>query len=178
MTKEHALLQRFARIDALRRGATTPGERLAAEQAQARVADQIAAQQARDPVRAFVHAYVADLAVPPDDPPPQASLPDDLEVRGALLRWEHDDLSDRDLARWAREVVDRVVLPRDSADPAARRAELCLALASRRLGGLVREDLRGIRHFLDGGPWEDWFALLATAAARGRRAARAHAAPG
>lgn len=155
MSRPPALLSRLVKVEALRRGATTPGEREAAERAQARLTTRIEAEKAA-------------RAPAPEVELPSAAMPEDAMVRAVLGRWEEQRVDDRELHRWARAIVDRVVLPRDPADPTARRAELILALAGPRLSGLKRADLPAILGFLDGGEWTAWFDLLVRAD-RGRR---------
>jgi len=164
---ERRLRERLARVEALHAGATTPGERAAAQKALERVVAQLGEVMASDEVRRFVRAHVASLGVAePRHVRRSRGMPSTPELLRTLARWERGDWTRAELHRWASHIVDAVVLPHDPAHEGACRAEVLLQLSSRDLGHLHTSDLPRIRSFLSDRDWAAWFALLAEAARR------------
>ncbi|MBX2800110.1 MAG: hypothetical protein KTR31_20700 [Myxococcales bacterium] len=163
---ESSLRKRLARVVALERGATTPGERQAAARARERLMARIAHVRASDPVARFVAAHVAALGVRPPKPEPPATLPTEQEVVAALLRWKAGDWTDDDLQSWAETIVDRVVLPAEAHHDGACIAEVLLQLAMLHRVALDPRDVSAIRRFLRTRDWAGWFDLVATASER------------
>lgn len=165
---ETSLRQRLARVEALERGATTPGEREAAARARERLVARIVQIRANDPVARFVAAHVASLGVRPARPEPPAQLPTEVQLIAALRRWHAGDWGRRELRAWAERIVDRVVLPTDPEDEGAAVAEVLLQLAMLHRVALQPRDIGAIQAFLEDRDWRAWFALVADAAERRR----------
>lgn len=163
---ESRLRERLSRVEALHRGATTPGEREAAARARERLVARIVQVRDSDPVARFCAEHVAALGVPPNRPPPPEALPTEREVLGVLARWEAGDWTRGQVHRWASRVVDRVTLPEGAHDEGARVAEVLLQLAALHHVDLRAEDVPHVRRFLRCGDWEAWFLHVAGAAAR------------
>ena len=109
---ERRLRERLARVEALHAGATTPGERAAAQKALERVVEKLGEVMAKDEVRRFVWAHVASLGVPePQHVRRERGMPTAAEVARALARWQRGDWGPREVHRWACRIVDAVVLP-------------------------------------------------------------------
>ena len=164
---ERRLQERLARVEALHAGATTPGERAAAQKALERVVEKLGEVMAKDEVRRFVWAHVASLGVPePQHVRRERGMPTAAEVARALARWQRGDWGPREVHRWACRIVDAVVLPHHPDHEGACRAEVLLQLSSRRLGSLRPTDVPRIERFLEDRDWAAWFELLAEAAGR------------
>lgn len=155
---ERKIEERLARVEALHRGATTPGEREAAARARERLLEHLAAVRGDDEIARFCAEHVAELAVAPAPPPPPDPVPDVAAVLGVLARWEGGDWTTEDVREWAEEVVDRVVFGDD--DPVG---EVTMQLAGLPRAGLRPRHVPGIRRFLRDGDLAAWFALLAQA---------------
>lgn len=163
---ERRIRARLARVEALHRGATTPGEREAAARARARLLTHLDAVRQDDPIARFCAEHVADLAVAPAPPPPPEEMPSEEDVRDVLLYWEEGGWDDEDICIWAGELVDRIFLPCDADEEGAPLAEVLLQLSSLDRVRLDPADIPRIRRFLRDHDWESWFELLAEAAAR------------
>ncbi|MEQ1502319.1 MAG: hypothetical protein ABMB14_08805 [Myxococcota bacterium] len=163
---EHRILARLARVEALHRGATTPGEREAAAKARERLLVHLDTVRADDPIARFVAEHVASLGVPPEPPMPPDELPDERALLGMLARWEVGDVEWEDICAWAAFLVDRVMLPDDPSADGAAVAEVLLQLATLEHVDLRPTDVPKIRRFLRDHDWGAWFALVADAAAR------------
>ncbi|HHO53540.1 MAG TPA: hypothetical protein ENK18_22385 [Deltaproteobacteria bacterium] len=163
---ETSLRQRLARVEALERGATTPGERAAAARARERLMARIVQLRASDPVARFVAAHVASLGVSPARPAPPARLPTEGQLVAALLRWRAGDWGRDELQLWAERIVDRVVLPTDPEAEGAAVAEVLLQLAMLHRVALQPRDVGAICAFLGDRDWRAWFALVAAASER------------
>ena len=163
---ERRLRERLDRVEALYRGATTPGEREAALRAGGRLLARIEKLRAGDPIVQFVREHLAALGVAPHPPPPPARLPSERTLLGVLARWEAGDWSRERVHAWASRVVDRVTLPADPTDAGAPRAEVLLQLATLHHVDLRPCDVPGIRRFLRRGDWRAWFDLVGAAATR------------
>jgi hypothetical protein len=153
-------------VEALHRGATTPGEREAAARARARLLVHLDRVRQDDPIARFCAEHVADLAVAPAPPPPPELMPSEEEVRFVLYYWETGDWDRDDVCAWASQLVDRVVLPSEADAAAAPLAEVLLQLAALDYVQLLPKDVPRIRRFLRDRDWDAWFALIAQAAAR------------
>jgi hypothetical protein len=165
---ERTIRARLARVEALHRGATTPGEREAAVRARERLLHRLAMVRASDPVAQFCAEHVAALGVAPAPPPPPELLPDVRTLLGILVRWESGELDSARLSDWAQRIVDRAVLPDDPHHPLAIVAEVLLQLTDLRHVQLRPTDVPRIRRFLRDRDWTAWFSLVADAAARTR----------
>ena len=161
---ELALWRKLKRVEALSRGATSPGERRAANAAAERLKSRLAKVRAADPIAKACREEIADLTVPPTAGHRQRAMPRERDLRSVLARWEGGDWSLRRVTRWAAKAVDEVTMPEDSSHPDARIAEVLLVLAQRG-HGLRPGDVPDIRRFLRGASWEMWFELLARRAA-------------
>lgn len=167
---ERTLRARLARVEALERGATTPGERSAASAARRRLVARIAKVRSQDPVVQFVTAHLDSLGVREGGrPPPPPDLPSVGEIRLVLQRWAEDDWHRRDVQAWAEDIVDRTVLPTDPSHPDATVGEVLMQLAMLHRVALQPADIASINHFLETGDWQAWFAFVAEASARRRR---------
>jgi hypothetical protein len=155
------LKERLERIEALHRGATTAGERLAAARARDRLAAHIDRIRAADPVARFVRAHLRELAVGPPAPQPPASLPTESQILAVLAAWEAGDCDWREVHAWATVQVDSVDLPQDAADDGVARAEVLLQLAMLHRVRLRPSDVPVIRQFLRERDWDSWFRLVA-----------------
>lgn len=167
---ERKIQERLARVEAVHRGATTPGERHAAARARERLLQHLAKMRDDDEIARFCAEHVAELGVAPAPPPPPAPVPDTHTVLGVLARWEAGDWTMEQVRAWAEEVVDRVEFADDL-------VLLPVAEVAMQLAGLPRVGLRprhvpGIRRFLRDHDLQAWFALLAEAMAERRTAAR------
>ncbi len=169
---EDRLRRRLSRVEALHRGATTPGEREAAARARERLVARIVKVRQADPVARFCAEHVAALGVPPLRPEPPEAVPTAREVLSVLARWEAGDWTRSEVHKWACRIVDRVTLPEGAHDHGARVAEVLLQLAALHLVELSAADVPHARRFLRVGDWQAWFRHVA-AAARRRRARRA-----
>lgn len=165
-TDERRLRARLARVEALHRGATTPGEREAAAKARNRLLGRIDQVRQNDPIARECAEYVADLGVAPAPPPPPELMPSEEEVRTVLLYWEMGDLHRDEVCAWAAGLVDRVVMPTEADEQDAPLAEVLLQLAALDHIQLRPTDVPLIRRFLRNRDWGAWFDLIAAAAAR------------
>lgn len=165
-TSERGLHQRLQRVEALHRGATTPGEREAAARARERLLAHIHQVRADDPIARFCAEHVAELGVAPAPPPPPEPLPDARELLGLLARWEAGDVDTDWVCSWAQEQVDRGVFPDDPTDDGAAVAEVVLQLAALEHVRLRPRDVPRIRRFVRDRDWDAWFQVVADAAAR------------
>ncbi len=163
---EKTLRQRLARVRALERGATTPGERTAAARARERLMARIVEIRSKDPVARFVAAHVASLGVRPARPAPPERLPTERELVAVLVAWRDGDWDRDEVAAWAGRLVDRVVLPERSDAPDAAIAEVLLQLAMLHRVALGPDDAGAIRRFLKDRDWGAWFSLVANASMR------------
>jgi hypothetical protein len=168
---ERRIEQRLARVEALHRGATTPGEREAAARARERLLTHLAEVRGDDEIARFCAEHVAELAVAPAPPPPPDPLPDVATVLGVLVRWEAGEWSTDDVQAWAESIVDRVDFGDDPGTLAV--AEVTMQLAGLPRVGLRPRHVPGIRRFLRDGDLPAWFALLATAMEERRASSRA-----
>jgi len=167
---ERSLRARLARIEALERGATTPGERSAAHAARHRIVARIAKVRSQDPVVQFVNAHLHSLGVQEGQrPPPPPSLPSAEEIRLVLRRWSEDEWLRSDVMAWAEDIVDRVVLPTDPEHPDAAVGEVLMQLAMQHRVPLEPSDVQHVVDFLSTQDWHAWFAFVAEASARRRR---------
>jgi hypothetical protein len=161
---ERGLRARLARVEALHRRATTPGERAAAGRARERLVEHLVRLRADDPVVAFVREHLAELLVDEAPPPPPARLPSAEQVTLVLREWERGTRTSVEVAEWAAEQVDVVDLP---ADPRARGAVigevlLQLSASARPSPGLIP----AVEAFLASEDWAAWFAVVAREAVR------------
>lgn len=165
---ESRLRERLERVEALYRGATTPGEKEAARRAGQRLLIRIEKLRADDPVARFCRAHLAALGVGVVyyRPPPQFKLPTERAVLSVLSRWEVGDWTRDRVHRWASRIVDRVTMPHDLHDERACLAEVLLQLAALHHIEMGPSDIPGIRTFLQDRDWGAWFDLVASAAAR------------
>jgi hypothetical protein len=163
---EHSLRLRLARVRALERGATTPGEREAAARARERLEARLVKVRMDDPVARFVAAHVAALGVRPAKSPPPVRLPSERDLLRILTLWERREVSWRKVKAWASRIVDRVVLPTDPDHEGACVSEVLLQLAMMHRVALRPADVPRIRRFLHDRDWSAWFSLLAEAAER------------
>lgn len=168
---ERKIEERLARVEALHRGATTPGEREAAARARDRLLNHLAAVRGDDEIARFCAEHVAELAVAPAPPPPPEPIPDLYAVLAVLARWEAGDWSASDVREWAEEIVDRVEFPDDPV--LVPIAEVTMQLAGLPRVGLRPRHIPGIRRFLRDGDLGAWFVLLAEAMVERRSATRA-----
>jgi len=164
---ERTLRARLARVEALERGATTPGERTAASAARRRLVARIARVRSQDPVVQFVNAHIDSLGIREGGrPPPPPSLPSVDEVRRVLREWASDEWHRHDVQAWAEAIVDRVVLPTDPAHPDAPVGEVLMQLAMLHRVRLQPHEMEPVHDFLRNGDWQAWFAFVAEASAR------------
>lgn len=168
---EIRLLERLARVQALERGATTPGEAAAAAAAGERLKVRLAKLREADPVRRFVAAQVAALGVAPTPPEaPPAVLPSEHELTAQLLLWAAGDISHAEIEAWAEAVIHRLVVPTDPDHEEACIGEVLLQLAMLHRVRLNPQDVPAIRSFLADRNWAAWFEVIALAARRPRSA--------
>lgn len=165
---ERQIRARLARVEALHRGATTPGEREAAARARERLLTHLVEMRANDPIARFCAEDVAEYVAVPDPPPPPEILPDVRTILSVLARWEVGGWTSDEVWAWAERLVDRVVLPDDPEAEEAPVAEVLLQLSSLEYVDLRPTDVPRIRRFLRDRDWGAWFSLVADAAARGR----------
>lgn len=163
---ERQIRARLARVEALHRGATTPGEREAAARARERLLSHLVEVRANDPIARFCAEDVAEYAMPAPPPPPPEPVPDVRTMLSVLYRWEVGEWSDEDVWAWAAGMVDRVTLPDDPNAEEAPVAEVLLQLSSLEHVAMRPTDVPRIRRFLRDRDWSAWFALVADAAAR------------
>lgn len=157
---ESVLRQRLERVQALHDGATTPGERRAAERARDRLIRRLEAVRDADPVARFVRDHVAAYGVARAPEPPSVDLPSTREVLSVLARWEAGEIDDEAIGRWAADLVGAVDLPSHPDALGAARAEVLLQLAMLDRVPLRRWHVTRIRRFLRSRDWADWFQLL------------------
>jgi hypothetical protein len=163
------LRQRLERIEALHRGATTAGERLAAARARDRLAAHIDRIRSSDPVARFVRAHLQELGVGPPAPRPPATLPTETQILAVLASWEAGEWTWHEVHAWATVQVDSVDLPLSADDDGVARAEILLQLAMLHRVGLHPSDVPAIRLFLRERDWDSWFRLVARAPRSRRR---------
>lgn len=164
---ERSLRARLARVEALERGATTPGERSAANAARRRLVERILRVRSQDPVVQFVTAHLDSLGVREGGrPPPPPSLPSVEEIQLVLRRWADDEWHRRDVQAWAEDIVDRVVLPTDPDHPDAVVGEVLLQLAMLHRVRLQPHEMQPACDFLRTRDWQAWFAFVAGASGR------------
>ena len=163
---ERGLRKKIARVEALHRGATTPGEREAAARAKARLVDRLGHVRQSDPIAQFCAEHIIDLGVAPEPPPPPEQMPTEEEIAAVLLFWEEGDWDEEEVCAWAGRLVDRVFLPADADEADAPLAEVLLQLSDLEHVRLMPSDIPRIRRFLRRRDWGAWFDLVAEAAAR------------
>ncbi|MEN0062529.1 MAG: hypothetical protein AAGA48_10300 [Myxococcota bacterium] len=156
------LRARLARVEALERGATTPGERSAASAARARLVARIARVRSQDPVVQFVNAHLDSLGIREGGrPPPPPDLPSPMEIRIVLQRWADDEWHRQDVQAWAEDIVDRVVLPTDADHPDAAVGEVLMQLAMLHRVRLQPHDVEPLVDFMTTHDWHAWFEFIA-----------------
>lgn len=163
---ERGIRARLARVEALHKGATTPGEREAAARARERLLSHLQRVRDDDPIAQFCAQHVAELGVAPAPPLPPERLPDERALLGILARWEAGDLDEDRVCAWAQRHVDRTVLPDDPRADGAAVAEVLLQLAALEHVQLRPSDVPRIRRFVRDRDWTAWFRVVADAAAR------------
>jgi len=164
------LLQKLDRVEALRDGATTPGERAAAIGARERLLRRLAEVMSDDHVhreilRGFAAAgrlHGAHLHVVEDEP---VELPSAACIAGEIGRWRDGELTRSQLAAWASRFVDKMVFPRHPPDdPRSIPIEVLLQLSCMRNQPLYKSDIPALLTFLGAegdealGAWQAWFA--------------------
>ena len=169
-SEEQRLRERLARVEALERGATTPGERSAAAAARGRLNERLAQVRQADPVRRFVAAQVVSQMVDESMPEPPAFLPSESELLTQLFLWAAGELSRAEIEAWAEAVINRLVMPTDPVDHETCIGEVLLQLAMLHRVNLQTADVPAIRAFLAERDWTAWFEVLAIAARRTRPA--------
>lgn len=169
---EHRIRARLARVEALHRGATTPGEREAAARARERLLTHLVEVRANDPIARFCAEDVAEYEMAPPPPAPPEPVPDVRTILSILAWWEAGDWSSDEVWAWAEQMVDQVTLTDDPNAEGAPVAEVLLQLSSLGHIAMLPTDVPRIRRFLRDRDWDAWFALVADAASRraGRRA--------
>lgn len=165
---ERRLHTRLARVVALREGATTPGEREAAANAEARLRERLAASRREDPVARSCAEEVASLGVEGPLPEPEPDLAD-VDVLWVLALYERGALPLDELRRWALDLVDAVVFPDHPAHPLAPLGEVLLQLSTVDRFPLLPSDVPRVREFLSTGDWRRWFETVAHVAGRSPR---------
>ena len=152
------LQRRLRAIEALIEGATTDGERQAAEKAKARL---VARLDADDDARKACGPWGWQ---PPDAA--WVDVPCERMVRGWLTSWAAGDTTTKELQKRASFYVDKVVLPLyDPSDVRSIPIELLLQLSSMKRQPLSPDDVPELLHFLDApegaeAAWAAWFAFL------------------
>lgn len=164
-----SLHRKLARIEALRAGATTEGERLAAEQARDRVLDRLDAEGHDS--EGWAEQVLDGWRMA--GPSPGASLdngaeaPSLTEVRRRLEQWRTDQWSRERLQAWAAKVVDRVFLPDlPPDDPQGIAVEVVMQLSTLTQQPLYKKDLPALIAFVDAAEtdpraaWLGWFTYV------------------
>lgn len=185
MVDRNKLIARLYRIEALVKGATTPGERVAATTARSKVVEKLLANPC--PVQRDVLEDLAEAALDadplsdeatdelmPDDPFVQ--LPTVAELRRVLQDWLDGERESDDVADWASDYVDKLVLPSyPSDDPRSIPIEVLMQLSCLPRQELMGEDIAELMAFLGGAEgdagaaWERWFGHLEQVDWRSRR---------
>ncbi|MCK6505849.1 hypothetical protein L6R53_21090 [Myxococcota bacterium] len=176
--EEHDLHRKLLAVEALHDGATTEGERLAAEQARERLLQRLSSRGLLR--RAGVHhafEQAAQLGAPDAEVLVEASeaeLPTTEDLLLVLAAWRLGLRRRREVCAWASELCDRLLLPVVPVDdPRAARVEVLLQLAALRQQPLSTGDVPAIEAFLQApaGPaaWAAWFDFLGRAAATAAR---------
>ena len=151
------LQRRLRAVEALIEGATTEGERQAAEKARARIVARLDADE-----------DARKACGPWGWQPPDAALVDvpcGQMVRGWLLSWAAGDIRTKELQKLAGFYVDKVVLPLyDPSDVRSTPIELLLQLSMKRQP-LTPDDVPELLRFLDApdgaeAAWAEWFVFL------------------
>ncbi len=151
------LQRRLRAVEALIEGATTEGERQAAEKARARL---VARLDADEDARKVVGPWGWQ---PPDEA--LVDVPCGERIRGWLLSWAAGDITTVELQKLAAFYVDKVVLPLyDPSDARSTPIELLLQLSMKRQP-LTPDDVPDLLHFLDApegaeAAWAAWFVFL------------------
>jgi hypothetical protein len=179
--KHDALLRRLRSTEMMVRGATTEGERVAAERARDRLVKRLIALRAADPVvlgvaaefaahRARASAQVDPIFVS------MAEIPSVEEIFLVLRRWERGEHQALWVQDWAGRVVDKVLLPVfEPDDVRSIHIEVLLQLSSIRGQRLLAEDVPALAAFLqapvDGAraAWDAWFSYVRTVDWHARR---------
>jgi hypothetical protein len=164
------LLAKLDRVDALREGATTPGERLAATEARERILRRLTRLMSNDHVqrevlRGFAAArrlHTGHLHVVEDEP---VELPTAECIADRVVQWRDGEVTRRRLAAWADRFVDKVVFPHyPPEDVRSIPIEVLLQLSCMRNQPLYKSDIPALLAFLGAGEddalgaWHAWFA--------------------
>ena len=157
------LRRKLERVEALRERATAPGERAAATAASARLRRRLE-KLGDDPVAAACARELEDLGELPEVVVRGRPSPSENELVAVLDLWEGERWGRERVSTWARDIVDRAVLPDDPLDPRSRVSEVLMNLADMDSGGFRIDDIPAARVFLGGGGWDAWFDLLAVRA--------------
>jgi len=157
----HRRLQR-ARVLA-ERGATA-GERRAAREAAARLEARL---QKEGPTASAARWEADDGLDPALSPGPASVVPSTATLRSWVLDWQQGSVQPGAIARVARGLVDRVVLPdRPSDDPLSVRVEVVMLMTSLGSRPLDPADAPALLSFLSTGEvspeeaWRAWFRHL------------------
>lgn len=161
MSDRDRIWEKLRRVEALRQGATTPGERAAAESARARLLERLEA--APEPPLEIGSAEV--VASVDYDVPAGAGLPGIYTFGRVLRAWADGDLTREGVRAWASGVVGSTLLPIcDLDDPRSLRVELLMQLSALDRQPLDPSDVPALLGFLQGeaGPaaWAAWFEWL------------------
>ena len=158
-----SLHRRLQRVRVLAERGATAGERRAAREAAARLEARL---QKEDPT-ACAQLEADDGLDPALSPGPASVVPSTATLRSWVLDWQRGSAQPSAIARVARGLVDRVVLPdRPPSDPLSVRVEVVMLMTSLGSGPLDPADAPALLSFLSEGEvapenaWRAWFRHL------------------
>jgi len=152
------LKRKLRAVEALLEGATTDGERQAAERARERLVARLGSEEDERTACGPFGWHPPDAA--------WVQVPTAEVLRGWLEAWAAGDRTTRQVQKEAAWYVDKVVLPlHDPSDVRSIAVELLLQLSSMKRQPLHADDVPDLLAFLDApegaeAAWAGWFAFL------------------
>lgn len=156
----HKLRRKLSRIEALEKGASTDGERIAAQKAKQRI--QLRLRQSREDISLVDDKpFVEDLIFSSEMTPTR------FDVIGKLKSWQNGDITQKDVISWARNVVDKVLfdeVPPEHPDSIPIEAIMICSAMDRRTWS--EYDISALLEFVTSSPedvsqaWKQWFAYV------------------
>ena len=155
----HKLRQKLARLEALEEGASTAGERIAAQHAKKRIQQRLLQSSETEFWKEDNTSSVEDVLFNSETPPTR------LEVIEKLKHWQNDNMTQKDVMSWARNLVDKVFfdeIPPEHPDSIPIEIIMvCSAMDRRRWS---KHDIVALMEFATSAPedplhaWKQWFA--------------------
>jgi hypothetical protein len=170
--KQEDLYRKLHSIQALEKGATTPGEKTAAVKARKRLLRKLNQQGILlDTRHLFERHYEPSLVNDPIHS--DMALPSHEELMKKLVGWRVGDLGSEHIQSWAADIIDKMVLPNPPPDnPESIQVEVIFELSSLHQRTWEMCDIDELQIFLKTsvndsmGAWRRWFAHIEASSAR------------